>query len=128
MVVVVVNHERWCRSGCCARRLFAANVRLCQSSVRQVATYERALIFLLLRLRRRTRFFLHLALILNDVAGRRLAHVPAAMPSLVAATQPQCIGPNTEPMHGEAVPLTGSGVEAYLFVDENRCWMRNNVS
>ena len=31
---------------------------------------ERALIFLLLRLRRRTRFFLHLALILNDVAVR----------------------------------------------------------
>jgi hypothetical protein len=29
------------------------------------STYERALIFLLLRLRRRTRFFLHLALILN---------------------------------------------------------------
>lgn len=29
-------------------------------------TYDLALIFLLLRLRRRTRFFLHLALIVND--------------------------------------------------------------
>lgn len=36
------------------------------------ATYDRALIFLLLRLRRRTRFFLHLALIVNEfeAAGR----------------------------------------------------------
>lgn len=36
-------------------------------------TYERALIFLLLRLRRRTRFFLHLALILNDASKLLLA-------------------------------------------------------
>lgn len=35
-------------------------------------TYERALIFLLLRLRRRTRFFLHLALILNDASKSSL--------------------------------------------------------
>lgn len=31
-----------------------------------VGTYDLALIFLLLRLRRLTRFFLHLALIVND--------------------------------------------------------------
>lgn len=35
------------------------------------ATYDLALIFLLLRLRRRTRFFLHLALILIDDAVER---------------------------------------------------------
>lgn len=40
-----------------------------------MCTYERALIFLLLRLRRRTRFFLHLALILNEFAAGRLARV-----------------------------------------------------
>lgn len=37
-----------------------------QDSGKKNGTYERALIFLLLRLRRRTRFFLHLALIVND--------------------------------------------------------------
>jgi hypothetical protein len=36
-------------------------------------TYERALVFLLLRLRRRTRFFLHLALILSADCGVRSA-------------------------------------------------------
>jgi hypothetical protein len=35
-----------------------------------VDTYDLALIFLLLRLRRRTRFFLHLALILNELGAR----------------------------------------------------------
>jgi len=34
-------------------------------------TYDLALIFLLLRFRRRTRFFLHLALILNGSCERR---------------------------------------------------------
>lgn len=35
------------------------------------ATYLRALVFLLLRLRRRTRFFLHLALIFDKLGGSR---------------------------------------------------------
>ena len=38
-----------------------------------VRTYERALVFLLLRLRRRTRFFLHLALILSAGCDMRSA-------------------------------------------------------
>lgn len=36
------------------------------SEILSVETYDLALIFLLLRLRRLTRFFLHLALIVND--------------------------------------------------------------
>jgi hypothetical protein len=50
-------------------RLFAAKmVSDSHDFNRSDATYDLALIFLLLRLRRRTRFFLHLALILIDEA------------------------------------------------------------
>ena len=49
-----------------ARRLFAGRtLELCKLVAGAIDTYERALVFLLLRLRRRTRFFLHLALILS---------------------------------------------------------------
>lgn len=43
-------------------------------------TYDRALTFLLLRLRRRTRFFLHLALIFADVS-RLSGHVSRSFES-----------------------------------------------
>lgn len=50
-------------------RLFAVKMVSDSHDVgRNGATYDLALIFLLLRLRRRTRFFLHLALILIDGA------------------------------------------------------------
>lgn len=50
-------------------RLFAARLVSDSNDIsRSGATYDLALIFLLLRLRRRTRFFLHLALILIDDA------------------------------------------------------------
>lgn len=72
---IVMNHERW-RFGCGARRLLAVRVLAgCAVEVwRTENTDDLALIFLLLRLRRRTRFFLHLALILNELeAATRLA-------------------------------------------------------
>jgi hypothetical protein len=50
-----------------------------------VRTYERALVFLLLRLRRRTRFFLHLALILSAGCGMRSAAVQLRSLELMAS-------------------------------------------
>ena len=50
-----------------------------------VRTYERALVFLLLRLRRRTRFFLHLALILSAGCGMRSAAVQLTSVELTAS-------------------------------------------
>ena len=50
-----------------------------------VRTYERALVFLLLRLRRRTRFFLHLALILSAGCGMRSAAVQLRSIELMAS-------------------------------------------
>ena len=52
----------WCFSFFCLPRLGAG----ARGGGEVGRTYERALIFLLLRLSRRTLFFLHLALILND--------------------------------------------------------------
>lgn len=51
-----------------ASRLFAVavvSIARVQALVMQWVTYDLALVFLLLRLRRRVRFFLHLALILG---------------------------------------------------------------
>lgn len=83
------------------------------------ATYERALIFLLLRLRRRTRFFLHLALILNDVSGRRLAHAPTV------AVPPMCgCGISARDLYKEVPCGMGSAIDGLRLGKLTCSWMR----
>jgi hypothetical protein len=52
-----------------ADRLVSICIRYLRSTIAWVATHDLARIFLLLRLRRRTRFFLHLSLIFVLLAG-----------------------------------------------------------
>lgn len=64
LIVIVQN---WVAAVIEGRDVYLLYACQCQNHVEDAidSAYERALVFLLLRLRRRTRFFLHLALILS---------------------------------------------------------------